>query len=861
MAELKLKSDIGVQSAGEKINWRYLNEERVDDPVISALMKEAETIYINESTLTNINLNYENLHLYVESFNKFLKDQKLKFAFTNEVPVEKKAKKMTSKELLLQKIKTDKNKVLLDTFISSLTIINNMPLSFKDPLQAFLNVVFWALSLLKNKNENISYYLNCAISLHRAINDSKSFLSSLIINESIELLNTLESYIYSKNSSSIFSFISNNLNFISDSFWDKEKPQSIVLYEEQKNIVSLIISKLVEKFIILFEMPPANGKTILSAIIAKIIAHKNINNLKTIPGYTKKTILYICYNTIVRNEVAKLCITHNVDVKYWLAVNKLDDVDGITKTFLRPYKTCYPDWNNRSVKYQRTKKEQKAYDETKWKKFSSNIHDQMEFFLYETRLMSQKNKVIYDFDNAENLPEMIISDLDSAYILLKEFPDMFIAYFDEAFAASKLEITAKIMSVLNRAVLVSATLAKQSEIPTVITDFKTRHNLLNDDFVYSIKSNKQHISCTFIDPNGNMFPPHENVSNLDELHSFIELLDKPLIKRAYSPEVVFSMSNKINSYLPEELKFRTRFPYFGVQTHETIREYACDILKYIDNTSNIELFNNLKFTPIKKLINMDINSIFTQSSIFYQGSKTLHVASSNNFNQHIENIAKPFLDLSPKLSDLFTSYQKDKNSLDTRIANIDENSTKKNLMEDTELISELSKTLANLQLKWPMEFILNSADHANKFGNGSRLNAPNIEIRGSIDELNVLDEIRAKLFLSGIGIYQPETFSSCKMDLFLRNKDNFKFILSTPSIVYGTNINLSIIDIDSSFVSSSTKNTLYQLIGRAGRRGKSQSATIVFRDMAMLNIILQLDDNNVEAIQIESNYQKILLEK
>ena len=43
MAELKLKSDIGVQSAGEKINWRYLNEERVDDPVISALMKEAET--------------------------------------------------------------------------------------------------------------------------------------------------------------------------------------------------------------------------------------------------------------------------------------------------------------------------------------------------------------------------------------------------------------------------------------------------------------------------------------------------------------------------------------------------------------------------------------------------------------------------------------------------------------------------------------------------------------------------------------------------------------------------------------------------------------------------------------------------
>ena len=122
----------------------------------------------------------------------------------------------------------------------------------------------------------------------------------------------------------------------------------------------------------------------------------------------------------------------------------------------------------------------------------------------------------------------------------------------------------------------------------------------------------------------------------------------------------------------------------------------------------------------------------------------------------------------------------------------------------------------------------------------------------------MLNDTRTKLLFSGIGIYQPEDFSSIEMDFFLRKKDAFRFILSTPAIVYGTNISLSMIDIDHTFVSESTKNTLYQLIGRAGRKGKSDSATIIFRNNQMLDIILRNDDFNIEAIQIEENFSKII---
>ena len=81
----------------------------------------------------------------------------------------------------------------------------------------------------------------------------------------------------------------------------------------------------------------------------------------------------------------------------------------------------------------------------------------------------------------------------------------------------------------------------------------------------------------------------------------------------------------------------------------------------------------------------------------------------------------------------------------------------------------------------------------------------------------------------------------------------FKFILSDPSIVYGTNINLTLIDIEKSMKDISTRNTLYQLIGRAGRKGKSTNASVIFRSWKLFDIIINSNDNNFEAEQIEKN--------
>jgi hypothetical protein len=199
---------------------------------------------------------------------------------------------------------------------------------------------------------------------------------------------------------------------------------------------------------------------------------------------------------------------------------------------------------------------------------------------------------------------------------------------------------------------------------------------------------------------------------------------------------------------------------------------------------------------------------------------------------------------------MFKEYEREYTIISNQIKQLEKNGNKDTIDEK----NELENILNNITYNWPSEFLLNSKAHANKFSNLTKLNYPNSEKFGSKKDLDILDDTRSKLFLSGIGVYQPESFSKCEMDLFLKNKDKFNFILSTPSIVYGTNISLSIIDIDDSFTPECTKNTLYQLIGRAGRKGRSTSASVVFRNRNMLNIIFENNTLNNEARNIETNF-------
>lgn len=941
----------GIKTSGDDLNWRNLNGDHEDNPVVTALMKDANKIYSNNDINENIiNLNED----LVKEFHKYLLDNKLGKFFEslfndvsktkdkNENKNDKKGKKekkqvIKKADLLKLNIEKEKNKEKISKFLEKLSINDqNYPFKKNDLHEAFLNVIYWCCFLIKNykTKESITLEILCdaSISLFRAINDCRFFIKDSIIDVCNEILNKLETCLKKKNKDFVYLLLNKYYYLITSCYWDKEKPNNIILYDEQKNVINQIYTSIKnDKPLLLFYwVPPANGKTLVSTIIAKVISnyfkdlqkqqfqfhegiityvdeiydedsneYKNLyevefsdgekqqniennmirplnsnklknkminlnvgDNIESQKFIKPKIMLYICYNDIVRNSVSSLCVTHNVDIKFWIATYRQDKYKpDVMLVDFRPYKNCYPDW--------RKKKSKKLFEKDKnsdEKRYSQNLREQMYQYLDETRLIKDREKECENninfsdknqLETCKNLPEMIISDLDSAYELLKEFPDMFIPYIDEAFAASNQMITSKIMSILPKiSILVSATLATKEKIPTILNNFKSKHDA-NDENILYVQSSKQHINCEFISPDGYIISPHHNLEFSDQIDDFLILMDKnPLIQRGYSNLIVLEMYNKLKDILPNDdnLLF---IDHIGKITNSNIRNYGRDMLKFCAN--NQEYFDKIKQISIKKINDNSIDNIFTKNAYIYNPHNTLHVSNPEIFSKYVNDLTALFLKDSPKLKNLIKEYQKAKTAIEDRIKYIKEKVKDDKDGTKSYQLQEEDKKLSDLKFKYPNEFIVNSQNHFRKFNSSISYTEPK-SIFFNPDIIENFDDVMAKLYLSGIGIYNQSDLSQYELEIFLKYKDQFRFIISDPSIIYGTNINLTMVDINENLGPISTRNTLYQLIGRAGRKGKSSSANIIFRSWDLFNIIVSNNDVNEEADRIEQNLITILNE-
>lgn len=880
--------DTGIETSGGSLNWRNIISNRDEDPIVSALMKHALNIFVNANDKEVPEKKYNLNDIYIKEINKFFKSKNLPTIFdviiektsdeivdTKNKKKKQKEKKLTKKELVKLQVEEGNLKKLIDKFISTLEIDKNFkPLSKNNLIDSLLNIVYWSLYILKNKSNekvNIRLLFDCSISLYRAIHDCDNIIDNDLKEVLFKLLDKFETYIKSKESNSTVVLLEKYFELISDnSFWDKHKPNSISLYQEQIDVIRHIIDSISNDLplMLFYWIPPANGKTLISSILARIVSESNkkiteqvnSNRRKGIPIDDlpkKKTILYICYNDIVRNSVSKLCLTPNIDIKFWLATHRYDAKNNDLIVDLRAYKNCYPDWRKR-----KTSTVDKLLKKNGDNKYSTDIIVQWKAYLYETRFYDdiEKSHVkddfygFLDYERADNIPEMVISDLDSANILLEALPDTFIVYFDEAFAAADKEVTARIMKNLPKiSVFVSATLAEREQIPTIINYFKNKHELSNDDFIKYVKSDTQHISCEFISPIGNIISPHHFVETREDLVNFLELLERtPLIQRGYSNLIVYHMYTKLKDHLPSELELSNIFRYFGSLSNDKIREYGINILKFIVN--NFTLFDNIRKIEIEKYKNTDKDKLFTNNSHYFSEENLLHVTNPSDFGLYVNEITENLLKDSPQLKNYIGNYQKSLKNIENSIANSEKNSKKEDQIDE---ISELKESAGSVKFNYDTKYIVNSSKHSDLYHGRFKVNKTNSELF-DLSVIQDFDETYAKLFLSRIGIYNQSSMNESEMEIFLKYKDYFRFILSNPSITYGTNLNLTIVDIDDNMSLISTKNTLYQLIGRAGRKGKSKSASVFFRSWDIFEKIIDYDDTNIEANQIETNLLNIV---
>jgi hypothetical protein len=204
------------------------------------------------------------------------------------------------------------------------------------------------------------------------------------------------------------------------------------------------------------------------------------------------------------------------------------------------------------------------------------------------------------------------------------------------------------------------------------------------------------------------------------------------------------------------------------------------------------------------------------------------------------------------INKIVDSYEEMLLSKEKKIESMKKGITKENKESVEYKIEEIEKQ--PVRVRWPQKFIPNTYEHS-EVHNYTHDNISAFGSNVNIKKFRNASELFSMAFLSGIGIYNPEEMNIDEKSIFMEYKDNLNFILSTPSIIYGTNMNISIVDIGEEYSQIATRNSLFQLVGRAGRKGKkSYSAMVIFRTWDMLNKIMAPTFDNIEARLIESSF-------
>jgi hypothetical protein len=149
-----------------------------------------------------------------------------------------------------------------------------------------------------------------------------------------------------------------------------------------------------EPVLIGYQVPPSGGKTVLSVSIAGLLAQK----------YRDKKVLYVCYNTLVRKAVANACA--QAGMPFWIASSRW--VAGKLVSAVRP--------SNSSISMSAAEK-RKRFLEGKSSGFR-NKEGPMEVVLARADAQTVHHCAI------------IISDLQSACVLLDMDPEQYVAYID-----------------------------------------------------------------------------------------------------------------------------------------------------------------------------------------------------------------------------------------------------------------------------------------------------------------------------------------------------------------------------------------------------------------------------------------------
>jgi len=608
--------------------------------------------------------------------------------------------------------------------------------------------------------------------------------------------------------------------------------------KNQKELFHVVKNNINDGFLIFYKAMIGSGKTVSSVILGKFIEMQKKSDV----AHKNMQLIFCCNLISVKNQVAQWC--YNLNIKF--AIAYMDSVRGLR---IVNHNTCK---NN-----------------------------------------AKRCVIICSPDTAFNI--LSNTTENEEYMLFLDEPTI---GADIKGSESLKENVQVMMKMPKWTILSSATLPEQSLLEPFVTNFTDRFPTAKLENIYS---NDIQIGCDVKTYNGNLVVPHLNCTTNEELAKIIVTIVKnPFLGRIYTANVVRSlwtiMTKAKISNVPNIAEL---FANVDNMSSDKVRQTAMSMLELLtkqpDKIVQIVCASEI-FTPMNNVnkdeiedsdggivwkdenedlcddptSNIDLLKMGTLQSYRFLGTGLVVTPDPvefalENFKSLLTDLAKSGIKSGYKLLDEYNTYmnifQKNLERLQKNIENEDERSkAEQDLMENE-----------GPKINFPDFGQINTPSHIAKYAkkHAGKLNPRNVRTAIALEKLkvntmHVSDDILTLLF-TGVGVYCP---SSKYLDrnyldtvLDLARDGKLAYLIADSSICYGTNFPINRVFITKEFAILHSINTIFQVLGRAGRVGQSWVAE-AFVDLDTAKRIIAYvhcegEDTNREAKNMNDMYNEI----
>lgn len=471
----------------------------------------------------------------------------------------------------------------------------------------------------------------------------------------------------------------------------------------------------------------------------------------------------------------------------------------------------------------------------------------------------------------EKYPVLIIADMETTSRILAEKSRHYILFMDDPIIDADQEespITEKFIHIIQMApsltVISSATLPTPEDVPNLVRIFRNKNATAN---VVTISSDRAKIGQQIYTEFQNKYYPHLDCINRASLENVIKKVkSSPFLARMYTGSSLYYLEDlflkisktestvtRIEDYFSNPNMFNQEsIENFAMSILEAVLNYEDEVIKEFCSSSNYPIENDYSDISLENLAKKDACKLSGGCLI---ASLTPKMFADKWFGSWIEKC---------DLDEMIKEYQR-------KVKEFEEGKKKfDDIKNEIERFKELEsyQSMGRIKFKFPENLKINTKSHLERYGKESLAmvcrkdeEAQNLVIQELEEDINLM-------LMSGIGIFDESSIDNQEYHKTIRRKakaNQLAYLISKTDILYGANFPLNNIIIEKDFSLVFSINTIFQIMGRAGRMGTSwKSNCFIFEDLKKkLENHLKLDekensDSTKEARKIERIVTEII---